>query len=241
MKNFQDVFCRVEKKYLLTQAQTARMIEGVSAHGMRPDDFGRHTISNIYYDTPDYELIRRSLEKPIYKEKLRLRAYGKPTRDSEAFVEIKKKFHGVVYKRRIEAPLSDAVRCLREGRFAEDTGQIGREIEYFLRFWQPEPRMMIAYDRVAFFSPEREDLRITFDDAIRYRLDDLDLAHGAGGALILPDGVRLMELKLSGAMPLWLPPLLTRCGARCTSFSKYGRAYELMTQNQQERESLCSA
>lgn len=226
-----NVFTRVEKKYLLTGEQAARLTESVQALGMTPDVYGAHTISNIYYDTPDYELIRRSLEKPVYKEKLRLRAYGAPKASDEAFVEIKKKYKGVVYKRRVALPLEQATRCLQLGRLPEDAGQIGREIDYFLAFWKPQPKAMVAYDREAFVSPEREDLRITFDRAIRYRLTDLDLRHGAHGALLLPGDACLMELKLSNAMPLWLPPLLERHGARCVSFSKYGAVYRNEIEN----------
>ncbi len=232
MEGYQDVFCRVEKKYLLTSAQADTLASALEANGMRRDGYGRHTISNIYYDTPDFELIRRSLEKPVYKEKLRLRAYGLPGRSDDVFVEIKKKFKGVVYKRRVALPLDTAARCLREGRLPEASGQIGREIGYFLHFWQPIPQALVAYDREAFFCPERDDLRVTFDSAIRYRLMDLDLSHGARGRLILPVGERLMELKLAQAMPLWLPPLLERIGARCVSFSKYGTVYqEAINQN----------
>lgn len=43
------------------------------------DAYGAYTICNIYYDTGDWRLIRKSLEKTVYKEKLRIRSYGVPT------------------------------------------------------------------------------------------------------------------------------------------------------------------
>ena len=147
MSDLQSCFKRYEKKYLLTPAQYDAVRRGMTAH-MKPDAHPRYTICNIYYDTENYDLIRASLEKPVYKEKLRLRSYGVPGTQSPVFVELKKKFDGVVYKRRVTMEAGDALRYL-QGKQNGDGSQIGREIDWFLRLYRPEPKVMIAYDREA--------------------------------------------------------------------------------------------
>lgn len=222
---YQDVFCRKEKKFMLTAAQYRHMRDGIIARGMQPDEFGRHTIASLYYDTPDFQLIRHSLEKPIYKEKLRLRAYGSQVLPEDtAYVEIKKKFKGIVYKRRIAVPLPEAVQSLQEGCFHQDHGQIGREINWFLQRYPLAPACWLGYEREAFFS-DTEDVRITFDENIRFRTGQWDMTLPPAGAPLLEDGLYLMEVKVPFAMPLWLVALMDECAARSRSFSKYGTAY----------------
>lgn len=223
--HFQDVFCRKEKKYLLSAEQYHHLRSGVIAHGMKPDEFGLHTIASLYYDTPDHQLIRHSLEKPIYKEKLRLRAYGSLVLpDDTAYVEIKKKFKGVVYKRRIAVPLPEAVAGLEAGAFHEDHGQIGREINWFLQRYPLFPACWLGYEREAFYS-DTEDVRITFDENVRYRTSCWDMTAPPQGTPLLAPGQYLMEVKIPFAIPLWLVRLLDECGAVSRGFSKYGTCY----------------
>ncbi len=226
MTREQFVFERIEIKYLLSPAQRGAILDAMREWGYHVDDYGESTVSNIYYDTADYALIRRSLEKPVYKEKLRLRAYGAPGADSPAFVEIKKKFRGVVYKRRVELPYREAEAAVARGEMPGRCGQIGREIDWFLRFYQVSPRVMLAYDREAYYSERFPDTRITFDRKIRCRDTALDLTRGAAGVLLLPGDTCLMEVKTAFALPKWLCGALYRAGARQTSFSKYGEAYK---------------
>lgn len=235
-----EVFRRVEKKYLLSDEQYRMMLFRLAQNGMRPDEYGLSTISNLYYDTPDFLLIRRSLEKPVYKEKLRLRAYGTPNDDSPAYVEIKKKYKGVVYKRRVRLPLALAAECLDVGKLPDTLGQIGRELDYFLRLYQPVKKVLLAYDREAFFLPGSTTLRVTFDHAIRCREQKLDLAQGSAGRLLLEDGRHLMELKLVSGMPLWLAHTLGELSIRQTSYSKYGTYYTDL-QQQTTKEGQASA
>ena len=220
---YQTVFRRYEKKYLVTQEQYDRLA-AVFAPRMERDRFSESTISNIYYDTPDFRLIRRSLDRPVYKEKLRLRTYRTPHADTEAFVEIKKKYDHVVYKRRISAPVSAVQRDLRLAALNEG-GQIGREIAWFQQVNRTKPRVFLAYDRTAFAATDDPSVRITFDRNIRWRTTALDLRAGSAGCPLLPDGRILMELKLPGVCPLWLSRLLAEVGAYPTSFSKYGEFY----------------
>ena len=226
MKATQWTFRRVEKKYLMTVDQCYRFCDALKDR-LTPDDYPMSTICNVYYDTPDYLLIRRSIDKPVYKEKFRLRSYGVPTADSPVFMEIKKKYDGVVYKRRVSAAESDSVRYLRGG--PEPLGndpQIMSEIDWFFhRYDHLVPGMFLAYERLAFKVKDHPGLRITFDRDIRYRTDDMDLTLGDEGIRLLPDDMVVMEIKIPGAAPLWLADVLSEQKLYPTSFSKYGRCY----------------
>ena len=227
---YQSVFRRYEKKYLVTQEQYDRLTK-VFAPRMERDRFSESTISNIYYDTPDFRLIRRSLEKPVYKEKLRLRSYGRADREHPVFMELKKKYRSIVYKRRLTLPYGRALDCLT-GDCPWPETQIGREIGYAMDFYPDlEPRVFLSYERDSWYAPE-SGLRITFDDAIRFRTADLTLDSDLWGtALLRPDQV-LMELKAPGAIPLWMVRLLTEMGLYKTSFSKYGTAYQILLEQE---------
>ena len=220
----QSCFRRYEKKYLLTQEQYKAMISGMVSY-MKADVYPHYSISNIYYDTEGYDLIRDSLEKPVYKEKLRMRSYGVPGWETPVFVEIKKKFEGVVYKRRITMRMQDAARYLG-GVQKGDGSQISREIDYFMQLYRPQPRAFIAYDREAYAAADGGELRITFDTALRARSNDLDLRAGDHGVLLLGEDYYLMEIKIPGSVPLWLARLLSENGIFSTSFSKYGAYYK---------------
>ncbi len=222
----QNVFERVEKKYRLNQKQYELFMDA-AADKIHMDAYGRHTIRNIYYDTLDYDLIRRSIDKPRYKEKFRLRGYGEVRDDSMVFLEIKKKYQGVVYKRRTQLAMHQARTYLESGGFTGKKDQILCEIEYFLRFYRPEPRVYLAYDREAFVGNEDETLRITIDQNIRSRSHRLELSYD-GECEILNPGEYLMEIKVSGAYPVWLADTLGKCEIYPASFSKYGAVYARM-------------
>ena len=224
MSQIQSCFKRCEKKYLLTRDQYNTMRLGMAAR-MKPDEHPRYSISNIYYDTAHYDLIRASLEKPVYKEKLRLRSYGVPGSLDPVFPEIKKKYDEVVYKRRITMSTRDAVLYLSGARKG-DGSQISREIDYFLRLYRPEPKVFIAYDREAYAAADGGVLRITFDTALRVRSNDLDLRAGDHGVPLLADDRILMEIKIPGTAPLWLAKLLSAAQIYPVSFSKYGHYYK---------------
>ena len=224
MSEIQTCFKRCEKKYLLTKAQYNAVRLGMAVH-MKPDEHPHYSIGNIYYDTEHYDLIRSSLEKPVYKEKLRMRSYGVPGDRDRVFVEIKKKYDGVVYKRRITMEMQDAARYLN-GMQNGDGSQISREIDWFLRFYRPEPKVFIAYDREAYAAKDGGELRITFDTALRARSNDVDLRCGDHGVPLLPEDKYLMEIKIPGTAPMWLARLLSENGIFPTSFSKYGAYYK---------------
>jgi SPX domain protein involved in polyphosphate accumulation len=221
----QTTFARIEKKYMVTDKQYRAMCTALAGY-VEPDEFGAYTICNIYYDTPDYALIRASLDKPVYKEKLRLRSYGVPDDSSRVFVELKKKFDGVVYKRRVTMPLAQARNYLSRTIQPAGNEQIRQEIDWFLQFHQPQPAVFLAYDRVAYTCPAQPDLRLTFDSKLRWREQALDLAAGDYGEFLTPPGTRILEIKVSGAMPLWLSAILDQLEIYPSSFSKYGTYYK---------------
>lgn len=247
MATFKDSFERKEIKYLLTTQQHRALQERLQGL-MAADEYGLTTIISNYYDTPQRELILRSLEKPLYKEKLRVRSYGPAAVDSRVFVEIKKKFKGIVYKRRVAMTLAAADAYLsgtpyeqavaahplpKARQAAESTSprsiQIAREIDAFLvRHGQLSPSMLIEADRVAFApvddNPDTQGLRITFDERVRYRDLFCDPGERAHIDLLPPDAV-LMEVKVPGAFPLWLAHTLTELRVFPTSFTKYGNAF----------------
>ena len=224
LSEVQSCFQRIEKKYLLTYDQYEAMRTGMEKY-VKPDAYSHYTICNIYYDTDDFYLIRNSLEKPVYKEKLRVRSYGVPTGTDRVFVELKKKFDGVVYKRRITLPAGEAVRYL-SGSPLRQPSQISREIDWFMNHYRPHPAAFIGYDREAFAGRENPDLRVTFDTNLRGRNRELDLRMGSHGDLIIPRDRILMELKIPGSAPLWLAHLLSENGIFASSFSKYGTYYK---------------
>ena len=223
--NIQTVFERTETKYIITLGQRRRLLELISGY-IKADEYGESTVCSLYFDTDDYRLIRSSLDKPVYKEKLRLRSYSTPKQESKVFLELKKKYSGVVYKRRETLRYREAMGYLRTGVAPVDT-QIMREIDWAMRYYKGlKPKMFIAYDRTAFYSKTDHELRITFDKNVRYRTDDLDLASGSYGERILDDHDKcIMEIKALNSMPLWLVDALGALGILPGSFSKYGTAY----------------
>ena len=226
MKNtsIQCCFARHEIKYRLTKAQQTALREAIASH-MTPDAHPNYTISNLYYDNDNFSMIRASLDKPDYKEKLRLRSYGLVGDGDTVFLEMKKKYDGVVFKRRIVLKAGEAMDYLENRARPEKESQILREIDALRFFYAPEPKVYIAYDREAWAGTEDPELRLTFDTNLRWRKDALDLRADAPTALILPQDAVLMEIKTPDTIPLWLVRALEANAVRQTSFSKYGACF----------------
>ena len=227
MKTVSDpivVMKRYELKYLLSAEQTAYLKKRLEGH-MQVDAFGLTSIASLYYDTPDYRLIRNSLEKPEYKEKLRLRSYGLATDDSPVYLELKRKAFGVVYKRRVQSTVPQVEQFFEENSDICAGGQINKEIKTFRDYYgELMPTCLIIYDRTAYFEPDG-DLRLTIDSNPRYRMDDLTLEHSMEGISLLPEGWTILEVKVQDAIPLWLAEILSTGKIYKSSFSKYGEAY----------------
>ena len=225
---FQTVFKRYELKYMLTLEQKEKVLEAIAPY-MKLDKYGRTTIRNLYYDTDTYLLIRRSIEKPKYKEKLRVRSYSQATDDSTVFVELKKKYKHIVYKRRISLPYKESLEWLSGNRHTNKHTQISEEIDYFLDYYGTlHPTLFLSYEREAYYSNDGSDFRVTFDDTILCRQNNLSLKSDVYGTSILEKGRVLMEIKCSGGIPLWMTEVLSREKIYKTSFSKYGTAYRTL-------------
>lgn len=226
-------FKRYELKFLITREQYEAIIPKLLEH-MKPDAFCRngqdYSIYNIYYDTENDEIIRASLRRPYYKEKLRLRSYYSPTPpDGEVFLEIKKKTGGIVHKRRAVMTLREAEDFIEKGKRPAASTYINRqvisEIDFFLKQNKVHPAAYIGYRRRAFFGKDDKNFRITFDYNIQTRRTDICLEDPCAGENLLDEGQFLMEVKIPGAVPMWLAEALSGLQIYKTSFSKYGTEY----------------
>lgn len=237
-------FKRYEKKYLITENQFQILNNHIKKY-MVTDKFNEsgnpYKIYNIYFDTPDNQIIRHSLSKPYYKEKLRLRSYGRIKNNEEkVFLELKKKIGGIVCKRRAILSLKEATEFLENNTMPESSeyinNQVLKEISHFLNMHPVSPKVFISYDRFAWFGKEDKDFRLTFDKNIFTRRFDIDLKHGASGNPLISNKEYLLEIKTSGAYPLWLAELLSTEKIFPQSFSKYGREFQNFSTSRISRE-----
>lgn len=221
----QTVFQRYEVKYRITRFQQHQLLRLMRCY-MVADEHGRSTIQSLYFDTPDWLLARRSMEHPVYKEKLRLRSYGLPKAEDEVFLELKKKLDGITYKRRLALPCAQMSRALGQSN-SLSMSQIGRELDFCRgRYRDLKPAMMLSYRREAWYGIDDRELRITFDDTVLWRRENLNLTSGIYGSPLLGTQEVLMEVKVASAMPHWLVQFLSAQKIYKTSFSKYGAAYQ---------------
>lgn len=222
----QMIFRRYELKYLLTQEQKQAVQEAMEPH-MALDRYGRTTIRNLYFDTDSFLLARHSIEHPAYKEKLRVRSYREASPELPVYVELKKKYDSVAYKRRLALPEEQAVDWLAGLNAPPVCTQIAREVEYFRQYYRTlAPRVYLSYEWEAYYDRNGGDFRVTFDENILSRTDDLTLEAPPWGQALLEPGLTLMEIKTSGGIPLWMTHVLTELHIYRTSFSKYGTAYQ---------------
>lgn len=231
------IFKRHEAKYQLTLEQLTLLKKEFEQY-MVADVHGENTICSLYYDTPDYRLIRRSIEKPVYKEKLRVRSYGLAQADSAVFVELKKKYKKVVYKRRISLTEKEAMQYLSTGEISEHS-QITNEIDYFMKYYEGlAPSMLLSYKREAYYGKDDHDFRVTFDRDVLWRDYNLSLSDGIYGRPLLDSNTVLMEVKTAEAIPLWMVKFLSDNHIYKTSFSKYGTAYRTLLEEKHKSEEI---
>lgn len=240
-----QTFKRYEDKFLLDKKQYELLLKSLEGY-MRPDKHcinGTYKICNIYFDTPDNEVLRRSVSKPYYKEKLRLRSYGTPESDGDTvFLELKRKIGGIVYKRRAALTYGQAKEYLQSGKKPEGLDytdrQVLSEIDWFIKDNPVLPYAYVSYDRIAMFGMEDKSLRLTLDSNLQARRNDLSLAHGSYGHRLLPQEHRLMEIKISGAIPLRLARILSELKIYSRGFSKIGAEYTLMLGENEKQEAV---
>ena len=224
----QSAFKRYEKKYLITCEQSEAVRQVIKEH-MVLDRYGEYSVSNLYFDTENWSVIRASIEKPAFKEKLRLRYYGAitdiMTDTSKLYLELKKKYRGVVYKRRIELAAAAYDGSNIRTIVSDTPSQIARELSFYLQSNAVTERVYLAYQRTAFSGKKDAGLRITFDSEVRFRLDDLNFNCTKDGQRLIPSDNMLMEIKTLGGMPIWLAHTLSEVCAFPTTFSKVGMCY----------------
>ena len=224
--SYLNVFERYEIKYILSASQKKELLREIEGK-MQPDKFGRSIIRNIYYDTDSFRLIRDSLDHPVYKEKLRVRSYQRVNGSDMVFAEIKKKYESVVYKRRVAVPKKAAEDWIDNGRSLPFKNQIVSEIDYFLKFYDSlKAKAFISYEREAYSDGNDPEFRLTLDENILARDVDLDLGSDIWGESLLEPGTTLMEVKIQGAMPLWMAGFLSRNNIQRITYSKYGTYYK---------------
>ncbi len=229
----QNTFCRREKKLIIDASLAPVLQEELLAH-MIPDKHNKngepYTICNLYFDDDADSIIRHSISKPDFKEKMRLRSYGTPDRDSKVFLEIKKKSCRVGTKRRVTMKLWQAKEYLQYGKYPEDASpleqQILREMDYYRATYPVYPKVYVSYLRHAYHGRDDDSFRVTFDRDILTRRDDLTLESGRYGTPLLPEGKILLEVKFAGAVPLWFARMMSRYGLSFGSYSKYGTEYK---------------
>lgn len=207
----------------MSENQFNQLIKKISIN-LKEDKYFKYNISSIYFDTDDYDLIRKSLEKPIYKEKIRVRSYGKINEKDNVFFEIKKKYKGMTNKRRIIISYKDFLNYINDNKNFEQN-QISKEIDYIIRYYKLHPKVYISYDRISYICKDNNNLRITFDTNLKYRLNDLSLKNN-NAEVFDNKNFYIMEIKTLDSIPLWLVNVLSELKIYPTSFSKYGNIYK---------------
>lgn len=229
---YENIFKRVEKKFLLTEEKYIELFNRIK-NELKPDKYFESTICNIYFDNDNDEVLINSIEKPVYKHKVRLRSYGIPTLEDDVFLEIKSKYKSVVGKRRIKLKLKEFKKYQRTKKYTGND-QIMKEIDYLFKFYNLKPSYFVAYDRKCYVGKDDEYLRITIDTNLRSRKDHLKLEYGDKGKQYFNDKIYIMEIKTLGAMPLWLVHNLSELNIYTKSFSKIGNIFI-----QDKEEELC--
>lgn len=218
-------FERIEKKFWMTKTQFDKL-SGRLIENMKRDEFGLSTICNIYYDTPDFALIRNSIERPLFKEKIRVRSYGIPNESSPVFVEVKKKLNGIGYKRRITVPFCDAKKLMNGIPVYSSQPQIEKEILDFINRYHPEPQVFLTYKRIALSGKDDPDFRVTIDSDLKYKFYNEHIPLDDNGDYIMDDkSMILMEIKSSCAIPEWLLSEMSKLKIYQAPFSKIGTCY----------------
>ncbi|MBR3898312.1 MAG: polyphosphate polymerase domain-containing protein [Bacilli bacterium] len=224
-----NFFRRVEQKYVLSEKEYLKLLDLINNH-IEKDKYFESTVCNLYFDTDNDDLIIKSLEKPKFKQKIRLRSYNVPNLDSKVFLELKGKYKGVVFKRRIKLKLNEFYDYLYNDNKLNDS-QVMQEIDYMFKSYDLKPKLFLAYDRHSYYDKDDNTFRITFDTNLRSRVDNLKLDYGDEGKLYSDCKFYIMELKSLKGIPLWFSNILSDLKIYSRSFSKYGNIYRKMKED----------
>lgn len=234
----QKEFKRVETKYLVEAQQLPALLQDLNDH-MQADDFAQSTITSLYFDTENFQMIQDSLAKKHGKEKLRLRTYAsQPGLDSPAFLEIKQKIAGVGYKYRVKTTPQEAITALAGtgNSVSQDVRMTDQLALLQDRYQTIQPRMLISYNRLSFKGKDDAAVRVTLDRDLTYALvTSLTLSSSAAIPLVTNNQL-VMEIKVSDQLPTWLQTILAKYNLEKASFSKYGQAYQLHQANLIDKE-----
>ena len=240
----QKTFKRYELKFRIDEEKFDIIKEHISEY-MNPDEYckndGSYMIYNVYFDTDNDEIIRKSIAKPYYKEKLRLRSYKIPESDKDrVFLELKKKIGGIVSKRRATMSYGSAIELIRSGQkpttLSYTDNMVLDEIAEFLKRYPAKPKVFLSYERIAFHGKDDHEFRVTFDKNILTRRENPSFYSGDYGSELLSDGSYLMEVKINGAFPLWFAEMLSELEVYTSGFSKYGEEYKKYARSKQSKE-----
>lgn len=190
-----------------------------------------YRIYSIYYDTVNHDVIRQNSSKPVYKEKMRLRSYyDRKDPEDKIWMEIKKKSEKVGNKRRIKLKIKEVEPFVNEGVLPQTkdylSAQVAKELQYYFKMNKVAPALYVQYDRLALFGKEDKSFRMTFDRNVRTRRSNFQFGESDIDEPLLPDNTYIMEIKILGAMPLWLTALLSEHQLFSHGFSKYGVKYK---------------
>lgn len=216
------IFQRIEEKYFLNKKTKEKFFKNIKKY-IAKDKYYESKILSIYFDNDNKDIVRRSLDKPIYKDKIRLRSYGIPSLNSDVFLEIKNKYEGVTGKRRVILKLSEFYDYFYNNKISDN--QIMKEIDYLFKYYDLKPNCFVGYDRISFVGKNDLGLRITVDSNLIGRTNDLKLESGSYGNKYFDEDIFIMEIKTLNSMPLWLTKELANLEIFPISFSKYGEIY----------------
>ncbi|MDD3171905.1 MAG: polyphosphate polymerase domain-containing protein [Bacilli bacterium] len=236
-----QIFERYEKKFVITDEKKKKLLECCKdrlVNDKNGNSDGSYKVYSLYFDDKYQNIIRTSTSKPLYKEKMRVRCYGRlPEKGDVVYLEIKKKYQNRGNKRRIKMTYQDCLDYLnKKKRLAFDdyvSEQVIKEIDYYLKQNNVSPACFISSERIAYFDKDDETLRITFDRNIITRTVNPNLDSESGENLI-DDDTWVMEVKFNRAIPLWFVQILSNLEIYNQPFSKYGKTFIKEKQNHQD-------
>ena len=222
---------RMEQKYFVSFDKYKKLMDIIEDKLVK-DKYFSERIYNIYFDNDEYEFMTKSLDKPLYKEKVRLRSYETADKNSNVFLEIKKKFQGHGNKRRVVINYNDAIDYINNKIIPDTNKQIMNELDYTFKKNNLKPKISLTYDRLSYAFKEDDSYRITFDTNIRYSNKKIDLVDLDDDYCLFNDGY-IMEVKTLKGYPMWFIKALNELKLFPTSYSKVGEAYkELKERNE---------
>jgi SPX domain protein involved in polyphosphate accumulation len=201
-----------------------------------PDGF--YQVNSLYFDSPDFVLLRNRLGGLHDRFNMRVRTYGAAP-VAPWFLEVKRKIGDIIRKYRARVkdidlartldPAADPSEFLASPRDAANAALFRR----LAHAYNAAPVVQTTYRRKAYFSVCDDYARVTFDAGMRYLArteynplpveeafapTDLEDRFDEGTSVVL-------ELKCQAKnVPIWMVDLIRAFDLRRRSFSKYSAA-----------------